>query len=245
MEPIISEVKRLLGLNSYEAKAYLTLIMRGASKATVIARESGIPQQRIYDVLRSLESKGLIVEDGGIYIAIDPRDALRAFSGNLVAEALERSRQIGFLAEKLSKIASSYAREYVKLVTGVSRSIGEALAILESCENQPVFTALKSLERIEEFWPHLKRLVEASKKPPLVFIPCDSNIPEGLLKEAEDLGVVIRKIKCVPMDMMIACDTVILGLPSRVNEVISVVAKNHVFSDAVLKRIREIGKEEC
>ncbi len=48
-----------LGLTSYEAKAYLTLILRDSFTAAQVARQSGLPRQRIYDVLGSLVQKGL------------------------------------------------------------------------------------------------------------------------------------------------------------------------------------------
>ena len=54
-----------LGLTSYEAKAYLTLIRRDSFTAAQVARQSGLPRQRIYDVLGSLVQKGLAVARPG------------------------------------------------------------------------------------------------------------------------------------------------------------------------------------
>lgn len=48
-----------LGLTSYEAKAYLALIRRDSSTAAEVSRLSGLPRQRVYDVLTSLVDKGL------------------------------------------------------------------------------------------------------------------------------------------------------------------------------------------
>ena len=48
-----------LGLTSYEAKAYLALIRRDSFTAAQVARQAGLPRQRIYDVLGSLVQKGL------------------------------------------------------------------------------------------------------------------------------------------------------------------------------------------
>lgn len=54
-------IRRLtrLGLTSYEAKAYLALIRRDSFTAAQVARQAGLPRQRIYDVLSSLVEKGL------------------------------------------------------------------------------------------------------------------------------------------------------------------------------------------
>lgn len=57
-----------LGLTSYEAKAYLTLMRRDSFTAAQVARQSGLPRQRIYDVLGSLVQKGLAVARPGTVV---------------------------------------------------------------------------------------------------------------------------------------------------------------------------------
>jgi HTH-type transcriptional regulator, sugar sensing transcriptional regulator len=57
-----------LGLTSYEAKAYLALIRRDAYTAAQVARQAGLPRQRIYDVLSSLVEKGLAVARPGTVV---------------------------------------------------------------------------------------------------------------------------------------------------------------------------------
>lgn len=48
-----------LGLTSYEAKAYDALLQRSSSTASQVAELSGVPRQRVYDVLAGLVAKGL------------------------------------------------------------------------------------------------------------------------------------------------------------------------------------------
>ena len=66
-EDLVSQLTRL-GLTSYEAKAYLTLIRRDSFTAAQVARQSGLPRQRIYDVLGSLVQKGLAVARPGTVV---------------------------------------------------------------------------------------------------------------------------------------------------------------------------------
>jgi sugar-specific transcriptional regulator TrmB len=54
-----------LGLTSYEARAYLALIRRDSFTAAQVARQAGLPRQRIYDVLGSLVEKGLATSRPG------------------------------------------------------------------------------------------------------------------------------------------------------------------------------------
>jgi len=67
-----------LGLTRYEARAYRTLVARDRYTAAELARESGVPRQRVYDVLGSLVERGLVVSRPGEvvrYSAVDPKVA--------------------------------------------------------------------------------------------------------------------------------------------------------------------------
>lgn len=68
-----------LGLTIYEARAYLALIGREACTATEVSRLSGLPRQRVYDVLESLLEKGLVtVRPGRVakYGPMEPEEAV-------------------------------------------------------------------------------------------------------------------------------------------------------------------------
>ena len=73
-----------LGMTRYEAKAYLSLIQRESFAASELATEAGIPRQRIYDVLNSLVSRGLVRDRPGPvtrYAATDPQAAVERLLG--------------------------------------------------------------------------------------------------------------------------------------------------------------------
>lgn len=70
-----------LGLTEYEAKALLGLFEFGSLKPRKVAFHSGIPPARVYDTLRSLASKKLVVQlrsDPLIFKAVDPEIGLSA-----------------------------------------------------------------------------------------------------------------------------------------------------------------------
>jgi sugar-specific transcriptional regulator TrmB len=48
------------GVTQYEAHAYIALLERGSATAVEVAEASGVPQARIYDVLRNLAEKGYV-----------------------------------------------------------------------------------------------------------------------------------------------------------------------------------------
>ena len=68
-----------LGLTGYEARVYLALIGRDRYTAAQVARESGVPRQRIYDVLAGLTQRGLVRPLEGrviCYTGVDPASAI-------------------------------------------------------------------------------------------------------------------------------------------------------------------------
>ena len=64
---LVGQLTRL-GLTTYEAKAYLALIRRDSYTAAQVARQAGLPRQRIYDVLSSLVQKGLATARPGTVV---------------------------------------------------------------------------------------------------------------------------------------------------------------------------------
>ena len=74
-------VKKLtsLGLTGYEARIYLAMTGRNSLTASEVAKLSGVPRSRTYDVLNSLHIKGLCIEVPGNvmrYHVSNPEDSL-------------------------------------------------------------------------------------------------------------------------------------------------------------------------
>lgn len=78
-EELVSKVKSLFNLNTYEAKVWLALLSKGVATASEISTLADIPRSRAYDVLESLEKKGFVVMKLGKpikYIAISPTEVV-------------------------------------------------------------------------------------------------------------------------------------------------------------------------
>lgn len=74
MEKMINSLKKL-GLNRYEAQAYIGLTNIIAGQADEIAEAANLPRSRIYDILNQLEKKGYveIIRSRPLrYVAIEP-----------------------------------------------------------------------------------------------------------------------------------------------------------------------------
>jgi HTH-type transcriptional regulator, sugar sensing transcriptional regulator len=113
-----------LGLTTYEARAYVTLVRRDSFTAAQIARTAGLPRQRIYDVLASLVEKGLASARPGTvvkYAALAPDLAVERLVASRRSEmsALERdaSDVIGRLAPEFQAgRAHSDPLEYIEVL---------------------------------------------------------------------------------------------------------------------------------
>jgi len=106
---LISALKKL-GLTEYEARVYIAVVELGEVEASEIARRSGVPRTRIYDVLAKLENSGLIQKIMGsrpaVYAAIPPKKALEPLKNKLfeeVSQALDKLKLMHASSKTISK----------------------------------------------------------------------------------------------------------------------------------------------
>jgi sugar-specific transcriptional regulator TrmB len=93
---LIDQVK-LLGLNSYEAKIWTSLLSRGVATSGELSDMAGVPRSRSYDVLESLESKGFVVMKLGKpikYIAVPPVEVIERLKQRIKQETEVRARML-------------------------------------------------------------------------------------------------------------------------------------------------------
>ena len=94
------------GLTEYEAKVYLTLVLKGVQKASTLADMSDIPRPHVYSVIKLLHEKGLIIiipEKVTKYQALPLDVALN----KLLEERMESIRSL----ENIGKELASMVRE--------------------------------------------------------------------------------------------------------------------------------------
>lgn len=105
-----------LGLNQYEAKAYLTLLEEYPVNGYVLSKNSGIPRSRIYEVLDSLVSKQIVFEEvegkSRQYHPIEPKRLIQ----NLRSQYNHILKHIEAYAE--SKYTASYKKDALLIIKG-------------------------------------------------------------------------------------------------------------------------------
>jgi small GTP-binding protein len=120
-------------LTDHEAKCYLTLLKQGVMAASEISEATNITHQRIYPVVSSLESKGMVIPDGAsrpqLFRALSPRKALRQRINILQIEWEERAGNLEILLKEFVEIAKKGLQPKPQLVSaGVPTFHTEELA---------------------------------------------------------------------------------------------------------------------
>jgi len=96
-----------LGLSSYEAVVYRTLLGLGSAPARAISDASDVPRGRIYDVLNTLDSRGLVrthdSREPTRYAAVDPEIAVDRLLDERRRELTEQRKHYESVAESVSE----------------------------------------------------------------------------------------------------------------------------------------------
>lgn len=103
----LKELLIKIGLNAYEAQAYLTLLHYTGLAAKELSKVSGIPQPRVYDTMASLERKGFAYSQPGKgtrFFAVEPGQALSRHLEKIELKVKEQRELINVLSKKLRPI---------------------------------------------------------------------------------------------------------------------------------------------
>lgn len=208
-----------LGLTTYEARAYVALIRRDSFTAAQVARQSGLPRQRIYDVLSSLVGKGMASTRPGAvvkYAAIDPEPAIErlvAFRREAMAEverdaaALVSTLRPEFAAGQ----AHSDPLEYIEVLRDRG-AINERFAELQAGVKREILVFTKppyatppqeNVEGIEVTRSHVARSVYEFS----VFD--DAETTEGVRRFIE-AGEMARFVDQVPLKLVIIDEAIVM-----------------------------------
>lgn len=205
-------------LNLYEARVYLALL-HGESAPRQISASSQVPLPRVYDVLRSLESKGFVEERGDEYSAISPQAALESrksqFDSAFTKEQAARERAMTDLVTKLepSLRTSRGQGEEVVFLRGIN-AISSKFRELIAGSKDIMLVARKALGAKEFFKPHLRKKGASVR----VLIPTGTLLTKDDLRFVNGAGLEVRQTENLFLDIMVAGDNVMIGVPDPTSE---------------------------
>ncbi|MFP7379708.1 MULTISPECIES: TrmB family transcriptional regulator [Bacillus] len=162
MKENILDVLKNLNFTEYESKAYLALLEESPLTGYAVAKKSGVPRSKIYEVLESLVIRGdIFVSYGGTpqYIPVPAKELIK----NRRLKAEETFEQAEKYFEKFERTAND--RENIWNITGRSEIIDKVKACISSAGKRILLEIWK--EDFPELEPELK---QAAKKGVIVTI---------------------------------------------------------------------------
>ena len=217
-KPLVERLVRL-GLTTYEAKAYVALVRRDSYTAAQVARQAGLPRQRIYDVLASLVEKGLAsARPGGVvkYAAIAPEAAVDRLVGARRREMSDLERDAteaiaGLTPQFEAGQAHSDPLEYIEVLRDRG-AINERFAELQAGVKREILVFTKppyatppqeNVEGIEVTRTHEARSVYE------LSILDDPGTREGV-RRFIDAGEEARFVEQVPLKLVIIDEAIVM-----------------------------------
>jgi HTH-type transcriptional regulator, sugar sensing transcriptional regulator len=248
-----------LGLTTYEARAYVTLVRRDSFTAAQIARTAGLPRQRIYDVLASLVEKGLASARPGTvvkYAALAPDLAVERLVATRRAEMSALERDAGDVIGRLGPEfqagrAHSDPLEYIEVLRDRG-AINERFAELQGAVKKEILVFTKppyatppqeNVEGIEVAREHIARSIYEHD------VLDDAAMAAGI-RTFIDAGEEARFVDHVPLKLVIIDEAIVMfGMEDPVagSEDLTIMVVEHAALAHTLKlafnRVWERGLE--
>ena len=125
------DILKNLGFTEYEAKAYLALLSCSPSTGYAVAKNSGVPRSKIYEVLDSLTGRGDILVSPGatpLYQAVPPKELIATRKAK-AEETYDKAEQM------LSRfVKGSHDRDNIWNITGheaIMQKVSECIEMAE------------------------------------------------------------------------------------------------------------------
>lgn len=248
-EKIIDQMMEI-GINKYEAKAYLSLLKNPDVTAYELSKLSGVPQAKIYETMNKLMEKKLVNivgEDPVKYVAVE-------FDGYLSSYKHKVSQNVEFLKENMSKIDTPTKVSFMLHIDGLDNVMTKLLSILKNAKKSVYIEAWS--EEFELIYNKLSQLEERGVEVCTVVLgntelkvgKMHYHEMDGMVDDAEDFGRWLTII----VDGREALFATVKGDSSQAiwteNKAFMLMAKSLITHDIFLSEIynkyrRELDKE--
>lgn len=236
----LEEVLKDLGWESYEAKAYCTLVKHGASKLKDLSFRSKVPEGKIYSIMSQLENRGAVIKAGKRpqkYDAQNPRYVLEQEQNQLIDKcrlALARAEQAWELRnEKIEQTEKAWQ------IIGISGILGEIRRLLE-VEHDSILISVSDIEWLTS--KDIDRIKNCLSKGGVVNAITLNSSSETMLHRLIDAGIDVRITDNQPMNFYIFDNKVVIWISGNY-EVASIIVdeKMAALLDKEFKQTFENG----
>jgi len=174
-QEIIKKI-RLFGLNTYEAKIWMSLLGRGVSTAGELSDIANVPRSRSYDVLESLEKKGFVVMKLGKpikYLAVPPKEVLERVKKRIEKNTEKHLSKIKSTAfnnlintfQVIHEKNTSQTENIVALLHGRKNIYKHIVFLLVNTKNDVVFSVENKIKDYTEITNLIKDTTKKAIKP--------------------------------------------------------------------------------
>ena len=119
-----------LGFSHYEIACYLALVAHHPANGSQISRASGIARSRIYDVLRNLAQKGMVMEmNSGSFVPLPPEELIKRLKHRFDSSLNE-------LKAQLESISRETTYEFIWSIKGYGLVIQKAKEMLAAARQE-------------------------------------------------------------------------------------------------------------
>ncbi|MEZ5354183.1 MAG: helix-turn-helix domain-containing protein [Bryobacteraceae bacterium] len=205
-----------IGLNAYEARAYMVLVGHSRFKALELAARADVPRQKIYEVLDSLVEKGfarVIQEKTKLFLAIEPGLAIPHYVTRrqelLEAEQRLQNRSAEDLVEDLNRAYSQGQEgrgtlDFLRIVAEPGHTAAHYRRMISGAQSE-YFEFSRPPYAVD---PAEDKLVkEARARGVMCRLLFESGQPdpqhEQRLTDYEEAGVEIRRLDRLPMKLAV------------------------------------------
>ena len=207
-----------IGLNTYESKAYKSLLSQGLLTATELSELAGIPQGMVYSILKSLEQKGFInIFSGPIkkYEAVNPKVAFKG----LILEKEKALKEMELLSEELEEVyenkqTNSAPLDFIQILTSKQSQVNKFDDLIKKAETtlcsfnkKPYATGfLREMDEIIKASAPLRKIIKRGVAVKAVFEAEDIYIQEfvRMIKYYRDIGEEVRICEKLPLKMLLS-----------------------------------------
>lgn len=248
-DPVIA-LKDSFKLSQYEAKAYLALL-QGASDPKNVARLGRVPLPRVYDTLRSLESKGFVVRGGEEYVPVKPEVALEGRIQQFEAEyqngKVSRVKAKDRLMLNLRMQPRENHEREIAMLGGINNIANKFSEVL-SRSKSVILSVKKAFEARNLFLRYLASESSQEKKRIRILVPTNRKISKEEASLLANLGVEIRVRDDLLLDLMVSdTDDVMVGVPDPLSEepyhAIAVWTRNSSFATSLRSSLDDLWEK--
>lgn len=207
-----------IGLNTYEAKTYNTLLNHELLTATEVSQFAGIPQGRIYSILKSLELKGFCnIFSGSVkkFEAVHPKIAFQS----LILAQEKALKNIEVLSQNLQETFENRKTEttpldYIQILTSKQSQVNKfddliklSEKTLYSFNKAPYATGfLRQMDEIIKASEPLRKTIKKGTSVRALFEAEKVDIQEfaRMVKYYESIGEEVRISEALPLKMLLS-----------------------------------------